>query len=326
MAKRADRRRPSCTDARASLKSLWRNAVGNAQVPEIGCASVTFSIVARDPKTGDLGVAVESKFPAVGAVVPFAQAGVGAIATQAWANTSYGPRGLAMMKRGMTPAQVGKSLIAKDPGREKRQFGIVDAKGRSSSFTGGECNDWAGHLVGKQYACQGNILASGQVVKAMALSFERAEGDLPAKLLSALVAGQDVGGDRRGQQSAALLVVRAKGGYEGYNDRWIDLRVDDHSRPIEELIRIFEIWDLTMLTREDPANTVDITADVARYVQRHLAQVGAYDGGVNGTWDVTSERALESWMGLENLENKIRKDGKLWGSVWRYIVERAKGP
>jgi len=285
---------------------------------------MTFSIVGYDPRTKDLGVAVESKFPAVGAVVPFAQAGIGAIATQAWANTSYGPRGLGMMKRGMTPSQVGKALTAKDRGREKRQVGIVDAKGRSSSFTGGECDEWAGHLVGKYYACQGNILASGQVVKAMALAFEQAQGDLPAKLLSALGAGQAAGGDRRGQQSAALIVVRAKGGYEGHNDRWIDLRVDDHARPIEELTRIFHIWDLTMLTREDPKNTVDITADVAAYLQRYLAQVGAYDGPLNGTWDAQSEQALESWMGVENLENKIRKDGKLWGSVWRYIREGAR--
>ena len=324
MTKKGGRRHPSSPNARVPVKNLWRNDAGNPQVPRLGSADMTFSIVGYDPRTKDLGVAVESKFPAVGAVVPFAQAGIGAIATQAWANTSYGPRGLGMMKRGMTPSQVGKALTAKDRGREKRQVGIVDAKGRSSSFTGGECDEWAGHLVGKHYACQGNILASGQVVKAMALAFEQAQGDLPAKLLSALGAGQAAGGDRRGQQSAALIVVRAKGGYEGHNDRWIDLRVDDHARPIEELTRIFHIWDLTMLTREDPKNTVDITADVAAYLQRYLAQVGAYDGPLNGTWDAQSEQALESWMGVENLENKIRKDGKLWGSVWRYIREGAR--
>jgi uncharacterized Ntn-hydrolase superfamily protein len=228
-----------------------------------------------------------------------------------------------MMKRGMTASQTVKALTAKDREREKRQVGIVDAKGRSSSFTGSECNEWAGHLVGKHFACQGNILASGQVVRAMALAFETAEGDLPARLLSALAAGQDAGGDRRGQQSAALVVVRRKGGYEGYNDRWIDLRVDEHPRPVEELTRIFHIWDITMLTREDSKSVVDITPDVATYLQRYLADVGSYAGPVSGTWDDVSERALESWMGVENLENKVRRDGRLWGSVWRYIRERA---
>jgi len=284
---------------------------------------MTFSIVACDPKTKDLGVAVESKFPAVGAAVPWAQAGVGAVATQSWANTTYGPRGLAMLKRGMTPSQVVKALTAKDRERQKRQVGVVDSRGRVASFTGKECHGWAGHLVGKHYACQGNLLASGDVVKAMALAFERTAGDLPAKLLSALVAGQDAGGDRRGQQSATLLVVREKGGYAGFNDRWIDLRVDDHPRPIEELIRVFHIWDITMLTREDPKNVVEITHDVAAFIQRFLARIGSYDGPVNGRWDAKSREALESWMGVENLENKVRTDGKLWGSVWRYIREKA---
>ncbi|HEV8594681.1 MAG TPA: DUF1028 domain-containing protein, partial [Thermoplasmata archaeon] len=270
-----------------------------------------------------IGVAVESKFPAVGAAVPFAIAGVGAVATQAWANTTYGPHGLAMLKRRMTPQQVVKALTATDKERAKRQVGVVDRRGRVASFTGKECQAWAGHLVGKNYACQGNILASEDVVKGMARGFERTEGDLPAKLLSALVAGQDAGGDRRGQQSAALLVVRAKGGYAGFNDRWIDLRVDDHPRPIEELIRIFHIWDLTMLTREDPRHVVEITHDVAATIQRLLAAARAYDGPVNGKWDAGTQEAFEAWMGVENLENKIRKDGKLWGSVWRYVQDRA---
>ena len=287
---------------------------------------MTFSIVAWDSKTKDLGVAVESKFPAVGAAVPFAAAGVGAVATQAFTNTTYGPRGLAMLKRGMTPPQVIKALTAKDPEREKRQVGVIDARGRAASFTGKECQAWAGHLVGKGYACQGNILASGEVVKAMGRGFERTGGDLPAKLLSALVAGQDAGGDRRGQQSAALLVVRAKGGYGGFNDRWIDLRVDDHPRPIEELIRVFQVYDLTMLTREDSKNVVEITPDVARHVQQFLAARKFYDGPVTGAWDAGTEAAFESWMGMENLEEKVRKDGKLWGSVWRHLQERARSP
>ena len=286
---------------------------------------MTFSIVAYDPKTKDLGVAVESKFPAVGVAVPSAQAGVGAIATQSYSNTTYGPRGLAMLKRGMTPALVLKALTARDRDREKRQVGIVDARGRAASFTGKECHAWAGHVVGKHYACQGNILASEHVVAALARAFERTDGDLPAKLLSALVAGQDAGGDRRGQQSAALVVVRKKGGYGGYNDRWIDLRVDDHPRPIEELIRVFHVYDMTILTREDPRNVVEITPDVARFVQRFLAGAGLYPGPVHGTWDARTRDAFDVWMGIENLENKMRDDGKMWGSVWLHLHERASG-
>ena len=285
---------------------------------------MTFSIVAYDPETKDLGVAVESKFPAVGMAVPWARAGVGAIATQAHANTSYGPRGLALLKRGETAARAVRALTARDGEREKRQLGIVDGKGRVASYTGKECHVWAGHVVGKGYACQGNILASAEVVRAMARAYERMDGDLPTNLLAALVAGQDAGGDRRGQQSAALLVVRDRGGYGGFNDRWIDLRVDDHVRPIEELIRVFQIYDVTMLTREDPKNVVAVTPDVARFIQRFLAARGLFDGPVTGTWEPRTQAAFESWMGVENLEEKVRKDGKLWGSVWRYLQEKAR--
>jgi uncharacterized Ntn-hydrolase superfamily protein len=284
---------------------------------------MTFSIVAFDPETKDLGVAVESKFPAVGNAVPFAEAGVGAIATQSYANTTYGPRGLAMLKRRMSPARVLDELTRKDRDRAKRQVGIVDARGRPSSYTGYGCNAWAGHIVGRGYACQGNILAGEGVVTGMARAFESTKGDLPVKLLAALVAGQDAGGDRRGQQSAALLVVREKGGYGGFNDRWIDLRVDDHARPIEELVRIFNLYDLTMLTREDPKNVVPITPEIARFLQRFLKGSGYYTGAVQGRWDAKTRAAFEEWMGVENLENKVRTDEKLWASLWRYVQEKA---
>lgn len=287
---------------------------------------MTFSVVAFDPKTKDLGVAVESKFPAVGATVPFAHSGVGALATQSYANTSFGSRGLAMLKKRVAPRQVLARLTARDRERAKRQVGIVDARGRAASFTGKECHPWAGHLVGKGYAVQGNILASEDVVKAMARAYEATAGDLPVKLLASLVAGQNAGGDRRGQQSAALLVVREKGGYGGFNDRWVDLRVDDHPEPIEELARIFQIWDVTMLTREDSKDVVVITPEVTSFVQRLLVRARAYDGPVHGEWDSKTEAAFEGWMGVENLENKLRKDGKLWGSVWRYIQEKDQGP
>jgi len=199
--------------------------------------SGTFSIVAFDPKTGDLGVAVASRVLAVGAVVPYAQAGVGAIATQAFANTTYGPKGLALLRKGLTPEQVLKRLLAEDKDREHRQVGIVDAKGRAA-FTGKKCLPWAGHLVGKGYAVQGNILAGEQVVKAMAQAFENTKGELAERLMAALEAGESAGGDARGKQSAALLVVRKGGGYGGFDDRYIDLRVDDHPEPVKELRRL----------------------------------------------------------------------------------------
>jgi len=207
---------------------------------------MTFSIVAIDSKTKDLGVAVESKFPAVGNVVPWARAGIGAIATQAHANASYGPRGLALLRRGMTPKQVIAKLTERDPGRAKRQVGVVDARGRVASYSGDDCPPWAGGLVGRGYAVQGNILAGEGVVRATARAFGTTVGDLPIRLLAALDAGQETGGDRRGQQSAALLVVRAGGGFGGFNDRWIDLRVDDHPTPIQELRRVFEVYIATV--------------------------------------------------------------------------------
>ena len=201
----------------------------------------TFSIVGYDTETGALGIAVQSKFFAVGSVVPWAEAGVGAIATQSWANTTYGPNGLKLLKSGLSAEQTLERLVADDPGRETRQVGIVDAKGNIANYTGDECNEWAGAVSGKNYTAQGNILAGEEVVKAMGKAFEETEGELADKLMAALFAGQAAGGDTRGQQSAALLVVRENSGYGGFNDRYIDLRVDDAEKPIEELQRLLEI-------------------------------------------------------------------------------------
>ena len=201
----------------------------------------TFSIVGYDAETGALGVAVQSKFFAVGAVVPWAEAGVGAIATQSWANTTYGPNGLKLLKSGLSAVQTLERLVADDSGRATRQVGIVDAKGNVANYTGDECNEWAGAVSGKHYTAQGNILAGEDVVKAMGKAFEETEGELADKLMAALFAGQEAGGDTRGQQSAALLVVQENSGYGGFNDRYIDLRVDDAEKPIEELQRLLEI-------------------------------------------------------------------------------------
>lgn len=228
-----------CMTAYTGVALLTGNSCQRS--PVLGLQPVaTFSIVGRDTQNGDLGVAVQSKFFAVGSVVPWAKAGVGAIATQAWANTSYGPKGLTLLENGITAAQALDRLIADDDRSAKRQVGIVDAKGGVANYTGDECVEWAGAIKGENYTVQGNILAGEDVVQAMAQAFEEAEGELAERLMTALIAGQRAGGDRRGQQSAALLVVREGGGYGGFNDRYVDLRVDDHERPIEELHRLLK--------------------------------------------------------------------------------------
>ncbi|MBI5154000.1 DUF1028 domain-containing protein [Candidatus Poribacteria bacterium] len=210
----------------------------------------TFSIVGYDPETGELGVAVQSKFFAVGSVVPCAKAGVGAIASQAFGNTTFGPRGLKLLEEGLTVQETLDLLLATDPDREHRQVGIVDAQGNSAAFSGTMCMPWAGHISGKNFTAQGNILVGRETVEAMAKAFEETEGMLGEKLLRALEEGQKAGGDSRGMQSAAILIVKEKGGYAGFNDRYCDLRVDDHAEPIKELRRIFNIWKINALINE----------------------------------------------------------------------------
>lgn len=234
---------------RSSVKILvlgvLLGTVSCRSVPQPGAADpdvvATFSIVGFDPETGELGIAVASKFLGVGAVVPWAKAGVGAVATQSFANTAFGPDGLKLLEDGASAEQALEKLLAADAEKESRQVGIVDAKGRSATFTGEGCYDWAGGIHGENFAAQGNILAGEAVVKALAETFQKAEGDLGDRLLAALAAGQEAGGDKRGRQSAALLVVRERGGYGGFNDRYRDVRVDDHEKPIEELKRIYEM-------------------------------------------------------------------------------------
>ena len=209
----------------------------------------TFSIVAFDEKENEWGVAVQSKFLAVGSLVPWAKAEVGAIATQSYANTTYGPNGLEMLSKGLSAQQTLDKLVENDPQRDSRQVGIVDAKGNVATYTGKKCHDWAGGKTGKHFAVQGNILASQEVVDKMAEAFEKHEGDLGDRLIAALHAGQSAGGDVRGRQSAAVLIVRKNGGYAGLNDRYRDLRVDDHPEPIKELQRIYELHKKTFPLR-----------------------------------------------------------------------------
>ncbi|HMU91373.1 MAG TPA: DUF1028 domain-containing protein [Anaerolineales bacterium] len=205
---------------------------------------MTFSIVACDLKEKTWGIAVASKFPAVGAVVPWAAAGAGAVATQSFANTSFGPRGLEMMAAGLSADETLAKLLMDDPDRELRQVGLVDANGKSATYTGSGCFPWAGGVNGKGYAIQGNILANAKVVPAMEKKFLATKGDLPTRLHAALLAGDRAGGDKRGRQSAAIYVVKPNGGYGGYVDRWIDYRVDDHEDPVPRLGELLELHRL----------------------------------------------------------------------------------
>jgi uncharacterized Ntn-hydrolase superfamily protein len=233
----------------------------------------TFSIVALDPETDAPGVAVQSKFLAVGSIVPWARAGVGAMATQAMANFDYGPRGLDLMSRGKSADETVEALISADDGHEHRQVGVVDARGRAATFTGSECFEWAGGVTGEHYAAQGNILVGGETVEAMAKTFESADDDLAGRLLSALGAGQAAGGDSRGKQSAALLIVREGGGYGGNNDRSVDLRVDDHPEPIKELIRLRELHAL-YFGETRPEDIVLVDGDIKQAVAASLRRLG----------------------------------------------------
>ncbi len=293
------------------------SATGSAaQHAPIRPAPSTFSIVAFDPETGALGVAVQSKFPAVGAMVPWAKAGAGAIATQAAANLTFGEEGLRLLAAGLSAEQVVRQLIEKDPGREERQLGVVDARGRSAAFTGKNTFAWAGHVLGKNYACQGNILVGKETVEAMARAFETARGPFAERLVAALEAGQRAGGDRRGRQSAALLVVRRKGGYGGVGDRWMDLRVDDHLDPIGELKRLLGVHTLYFgLTTKTHKLDKALTAEI----QRILKGTGFYEGEMHGIYDQPTRKALEDFQGWENLEMRFRRDDQIDDVVLEYM-------
>jgi uncharacterized Ntn-hydrolase superfamily protein len=282
----------------------------------------TFSIVACDRSDGTCGVAVQSKFIAVGAVVPWAETQVGAVATQASSNPAWGPEGLALLKKGLSAKEVVRRLVDADAGRDERQLGVVDARGEAAAFTGPKCMDWAGQVVGDGFACQGNILFGPAVVKSMARAYETTRGDIAYRLLAALFAGQREGGDRRGQQSAALLVSKKASGY-GASDRWIDVRVDDHPSPIEELRRVFRLYDLTLLNREDPKTLLPIQGEVALAVQHDLSVLGYYTGRLNGMWDAGSRASFVRFVGEHNFENKQQTTDAIWPTVLSYLQERA---
>jgi len=279
----------------------------------------TFSIVAFDPGTDSLGVAVQSKFLAVGSVVPWARAGVGAVATQAMANYNYGPRGLDLMSEGNSAEQTVEALASADEDRGHRQIGVVDARGRASTFTGSECFDWAGGVTGEHYAAQGNILVGKETVEAMATAYEETEGDFATRLLEALDAGQGAGGDSRGKQSAALLVVREGGGYGGDNDRVVDLRVDDHPEPIRELIRIRDLHTL-YFGETSPDDVVAVDGDVRAEVADALLRAGYLEGSDVGDDDLFG--ALSAYIRTENFEEREQRRGYLDRAVLEYLKGR----
>lgn len=280
----------------------------------------TFSIVACDLKAEEWGVIVQSKFLAVGPIVPWAEPHVGAVATQAYANPSYGPRGLELMRAGLDAEAALAKLVEEDPEREHRQVGLVDAQGRAAAFTGRECYEWAGHLVGEGYACQGNILAGEAVVRGLARAFEESEGPLAERLIAALQAGQQAGGDRRGQQSAAILVVKAEAGYGGISDRFVDLRVDDHAQPVEELQRLYRLHRLFF---GQTTETIELGKSEITSIQRMLGALGYLQGRVTGELDEATLNALEDFHHMENLEMRTIDDpGKLDADVLRFMEER----
>jgi len=255
----------------------------------------TYSIAACDLDAGQWGVATQSKFLAVGSVVPWAEPRVGAIATQAYANPRYGSEGLGLLREGLPAEEVVQRLTAADEGRDQRQLGVVDREGRSASFTGAECLDWAGGRTGPCYAAQGNILVSAATVDAIAETFESSTGTLAERLLDCLDAAQAAGGDRRGQQSAALLVVEQDGGYAKLSDTIVELRVEDHELPLTELRRLYRLHEaLFGETPRDEWLTVDDA--LANELRQRLAKLG-YDGEL--------EDALNKWAGNANLEERV---------------------
>jgi uncharacterized Ntn-hydrolase superfamily protein len=277
---------------------------------------MTFSIVAFDEKEQVWGIAVASKFPAVGAVVPWAQAGAGAVATQSFANTSYGPRGLEMMAGGMSAEETLARLLGDDPDKELRQVGLVDAQGRAATFTGPGCFAWAGGVAGPGYACQGNILAGEQVVRALEKTFLETRGDLPTRLHTALLAADRAGGDRRGRQSAAIYVVKAKGGYAGFNDRWLDYRVDDHEDPVSRLGELIEMHRL-YFGKSDESDRLELSGSALTQMQEIVRRLGYWSP------EGDFRDAFSAFIANENFEERADPEGR-WidRPVFEYLTRK----
>ncbi|PJF41810.1 MAG: fimbrial assembly protein FimA [Phototrophicales bacterium] len=284
----------------------------------------TFSIVGYDPVEQAWGVAVASKFLAAAAVVSWARAGAGAVATQAFAKMSFGPDGLDLMESGMSAQQALENLLADDPKAAHRQVGLIDANGNATAHTGAECFAWAGHKIGEYYTCQGNILTGEETLDAMANAFETTKGPLADRLLAALLAGDDVGGDKRGKQSAGILVVKADASYGGDTDRLMDLRVDDDPEPVKRLAALVKMHYLFFGTPK-PEDLLDIDRHIATELQQILMRTGHYQGPISGEWDTASKEAFWAFCGVENLEERWSLDqepDKIDRVTLDYIRER----
>nr|WP_263324840.1 DUF1028 domain-containing protein [Neobacillus sp. Marseille-Q6967] len=277
---------------------------------------MTFSIVGYDPTEKEWGIAVQSKFLGVGAVVPWAKAGAGAVATQSYANTAYGPKALELMEQGKSAEETLELLLADDPEREMRQVGLIDSNGNPATFTGSQCYDWAGGVTGTHFAAQGNILVDEETVNAMARVFNETEGSLAYRLLAGLDAGQEAGGDSRGKQSAALYIVKEKGGYGGFNDRYIDLRVDDHPDPIKELIRIYQLQQLYFAPSK-PERVAAIKGEVKAELASHLIRLGYLSK--EPTSDEALFQALKAYIHTENFEMREQETGRIDLEVLEYM-------
>lgn len=282
---------------------------------------MTFSIVGYDPVEKEWGIAVQSKFLGVGAVVPWAKAGIGAVATQSYANTAYGPRALELMAQGKSAQETLEAILADDPDKEMRQVGLIDANGNAATFTGSACYNWAGGVTGPHFAAQGNILVDEKTVQAMAEIFQKAEGTLAERLLASLDAGQEAGGDSRGKQSAALYVVKEKGGYGGYNDRYIDLRVDDHPDPIKELIRVYQLQQL-YFSPSKPEKIASVEGEVKTEVTQHLKRLGYLPGADTSDNDIY--QALTAFIHTENFEMREQKRGWIDLEVLEFMKNNKK--
>jgi uncharacterized Ntn-hydrolase superfamily protein len=283
----------------------------------------TFSIVACDIKSQAWGIAVASKFPAVGSVVPWAKAKIGAVATQSLANTTFGPRGLELLASGLSAEETLSKLLSRDREREDRQVGLVDAKGRAASFTGKSCSEWAGGLIGPGYAIQGNILASAEVIREMEHAFLETKGELPERLFTSLEIGGRAGGERRGRQSAALLVVKQKAGYGGYNDRWVDCRVDDHLNPIGRLGELLELHRL-YFGKSSKSQKVRIEGEVVKEIQTIMKGLGYYTP-TYGDYDDATREAFRAFIDNENFEERANPDaGWIDRPVLEYLLKKLK--
>ena len=279
----------------------------------------TFSIVAADPETGEVGVAVQSKFLAVGSVVPWAKANVVAVATQSWANTAYGPEGLAFLEKGLSPEEVIDKLVADDSGRSLRQVAVINSAGEASAFTGHECYDWAGHKIGKHHSCQGNILVSEKTVSEMSKVFEESEGPLAERMLKAISAAQHAGGDSRGKQSAAVYVLQEGAGYGGYNDVKVDLRVDDHPEPIEELQRLYELHKMYAAPSEEK---LAIDGDVLETVVEQLVKTDLLAAVDHSSYDAEVKEALKTFVLRENFDDHWSEDALIYETVLDYLKKQ----